>query len=351
MSVVKNLFGKTLDGRDVYTYRIENNNKMAIEVITFGGILKNVFVPDANGKIDDVTVGYDKLEMFFENDSCFGGKIGPIANRTGNAQFTLDGITYHLPLNDCGKNNLHTDGKNGFHKRLWDAVADEAANSVTLSLEKEDGDLGHPGNLKVSVTYTLTDDNEVVLHYHADTDKKTVINMTDHSYFNLSGLENNNIEHTKVTLAASNFTPVDETKIPTGEIRPVKGTPMDFTMGKAIGQDIRTPDDLQLKLGEGYDHNFVVDEYDGKIKKVATAVDDESGRTLEVYTDLPGFQFYSGNFIATEPGKQGIMNCGRKGFCIETQYYPNSANEKNFPQPIFDSQHPYDTTTVYKFIW
>lgn len=350
MSVEKILFGKTRDGQEVYSYRIENKNKMAIEVMTFGAILKNVYVPNAKGKIDDVVLGYDKLWMYFKNGSCFGATVGPIANRTDKAQFTLGKTTYQLPVNDRG-NNLHTDGDNGFHKRIWNAVVDEKKNSVAFSLVKKDGEMGHPGTLKVTVTYTLTDKNEIKIQYHADTNKKTVINMTDHSYFNLSGIKSSNIEHTKLTIGASNFTPVRKDAIPTGEIAPVKGTPMDFTKEKKIGKDIGKKEYAQLKICGGYDHNYVVDGYNGKIKKIATAVDDKAGRTLEVYTDLPGVQFYAGNFIGSNIGKGGYKNGKRKGFCLETQYYPNSANEKNFPQPIFDSKNPYDTTTVYKFIW
>lgn len=348
MSVTKELFGKTRDGKEVYCYSIENKNKMCAKVITFGAILKNLYVPDKKGKLDDVVLGYDKLWMYFKNGSCFGSTIGPIANRTALGAFSLCGKKYQLPVNDRGKNNLHTDLVNGFHKRVWDAV--EGKNSVTFSLKKKDGEMGHPGNMKVSVTYTLTDKNELKITYHADTDRKTVINMTNHSYFNLSGPKSSNIEHTKLTINASNYTPVLEDAIPTGEIASVKGTPMDFTKPKKISKEIGRKDFAQIKICGGYDHNWVVDGYNGKKKLIATAVDDKSGRTMEVYTDLPGVQFYAGNFIGSNIGKEGYKNCKRKGFCLETQYYPNSANEKNFPNPIFDKNHPYDTETIYKFV-
>ena len=347
MAVTKELFGKTRDGKEVYCYTIENRNKSCAKIITFGAILKNLYVPDKNGKLEDVVLGYDKLWMYFKNGSCFGATVGPIANRTKGGAFKLGNKTYQMPINDRGINNLHTDLDNGFQKRVWDAT--EGKNSVTLSLKKKDGEMGHPGNMKVSVTYTLTDKDELKITYHADTDKKTVINMTNHTYFNLSGPKSMNIEHTKVTINASCYTPVAKDAIPTGELAPVKGTPMDFTKEKKISKDINKKEFLQIKYGGGYDHNWVVDGWNGKKKLIATAVDDKSGRIMEVYTDLPGVQFYSGNWIGTNIGKEGYKNCGRKGFCFETQYYPNSANEKNFPNPIFDKDHPYDTTTIYKF--
>ncbi len=350
MSVEKKLFGKTRDGKDVYEYVISNKNKMTISVITYGAILKNVYVPDKKGKIDDVVLGYDKLWMYFSNGSCFGATIGPMANRTKKATFVLDKKKYNLPVND-NSNNLHSDKDFGFHKRIWNAEV--GSDSVTFSLVKKDGEMGHPGTMKVSVTYTLTNKNEIKIKYHADTNKKTVINMTNHSYFNLAGLSSECMENTILTLNASKYTPVVRGAIPTGELADVKGTPFDFTKPKKIGKEIGKADCRQLTLVKGYDHNFCIDGWknDGKLILAAVAKDEKSGRTLETYTDLPGIQFYAGNCIGTNIGKEGYKNIKRKGFCLETQYYPNSANETNFPQPIFDSNNPYDTTTVYKFIW
>ena len=350
MSITKELFGKTRDGKEVYAYTIANKNGMSICVINFGAILKNVFVPGKKGRTDDVVLGYDKLWMYFKNGSCFGSTIGPIANRTAGASFSINGKKYQLPVND-NENNLHTDLENGFHKRVWDAAAEK--NSVTFSLVKKDGEMGHPGKMKVSVTYTLTDKNEIKIHYHADTDKKTVINMTNHSYFNLSGAASDNMEHTRLTLNASSFVPVGAGAIPTGEILPVKGTEFDFTKSKKISKDIGNKNNEQIKQVGGFDHNWIIDGWknNGKLILAAVAEDDKSGRKLECYTDLPGVQFYAGNFIGSNIGKQGYKNCKRKGFCLETQYYPNSANVKSFPQPIFDSKTPYDSTTVYKFTW
>lgn len=349
MSVTKSLFGKTRDGQEVYSYSIENKNGMKAVVMTFGAILKNLYVPDAKGKCDDIVLGYDKLWMYFANGSCFGSTIGPIANRTDKGQFKLDKKKYQIPVNDRKINNLHTDLKEGFHKRVWDAK--EGKNSVTFYLKKKNGEMGHPGNMDVSVTYELTDKNELKIKYHADTDKKTVINMTNHSYFNLSGVKSMNIEDTYLTINASNFTPVRKDAIPTGEIVPVKGTPMDFTKEKKIGKDIQKKDYEQIKICGGYDHNYVVDGWNGKLKKIAVARDSKSKRVMEVYTDLPGVQFYAGNFIGSNMGKEGYANGKRKGFCLETQYYPDAVNHENFPQPVFDSSKPYDTTTVYKLIW
>ena len=349
MAVNKELFGKTRDGRDVYEFTIENKNGMIAKVISFGAILKNLYVPDKKGNAEDVVLGYDKLWMYFKNGSCFGSTIGPIANRTKGGAFTIGKNKYNMAVNDRGLNNLHTDLDNGFHKRIWDF--ETGRNSVTFSLVKKHGEMGHPGNIKVSVTYTLTDKNELKITYHADTDRKTFINMTNHSYFNLSGPKSDNIEHTYIMMNASSYTPVCDDAIPTGEIAAVKGTPMDFTKAKKIGRDIGMKNFPQIKICGGYDHNWVVDNWNGKVKLIAVAEDRKSGRSMEVYTDLPGVQFYAGNYIGSNIGKEGYRNCRRKGFCLETQYYPNSANEKNFPMPLFDKDEAYNTTTVYKFNW
>lgn len=349
MSVKKELFGKTRNGKDVDCYTIENKNGMIAKVITYGAILKNLYVPNAKGKIEDVVLGYDKLWMYFSNGSCFGSTIGPVANRTKEGKFTVHGKKYQLPVNDRKVNNLHSDLKNGFHKRLWDA--EPGKNSVTFSLKKKHGEMGHPGNMKVSVTYALTDKNELKITYHAESDKDTIINLTNHSYFNLAGQKSGSMEDTKLTIHASCFTPVDQLAIPTGEILPVKGTPLDFTKEKAIGKDIGKKVYKQIKIGGGYDHNWVVDDWNGKVKLIASARDARSGRSMEVYTDLPGVQFYSGNFIGSNIGKEGFRNGKRKGFCLETQYFPNSAAEKNFVQPLFGPGKDYDSTTIYKFLW
>lgn len=348
MSVSKEIFGKTRNGETVFCYTLENSKGMSAKVISFGAILKNLYVTDKHGKKQDVVLGYDKLWMYFKNGSCFGATVGPIANRTEAGAFQLDGKTYQMPVNDRGLNNLHTDLDYGFQKRVW--KGEEGTNSVTFSLEKKDGEMGHPGTMQVKVTYTVTEENELRIDYYAETDKKTVINMTNHTYFNLSGQSSANMEHTKLTLFASNYTPIRVDAIPTGEIASVKNSPMDFTKEKAIGEEVNTKDFEQIKFCHGYDHNYVVDGWDGSMKKIAIARDLQSGITMETYTDLPGVQFYSGNWIGSNNGKEGCRNGKRKGFCLETQYYPNSANEKNFPAPIFDKNKPYATTTIYKFV-
>ncbi len=349
MAVTREAFGMTRDGKAVDCYTITNKNGMIAKVITFGAILKNLYVPDKKGKTEDVVLGYDKLWMYFNNGSCFGSTIGPIANRTAKGQFKIGKKTYRLPVNDRGVNNLHSDLKEGFHKRVWDAEAGK--NSVTLSLKKKDGEMGHPGNIEVSVTYTLTDKNELKIAYHAVSDKETVLNMTNHSYFNLTGPKSDSILDTKLQMQASAFTVVDDKAIPTGEIADVKGTPMDFTKEKKIGRDIGRKDFEQIKFCGGYDHNYVIDGWNGKIKEFAKVTDPKSGRVMYVSTDLPGVQFYAGNFIGSNIGKEGYRNGKRKGFCLETQYYPDAANHENFPQPLFGPDKEYKTTTIYRFEW
>jgi aldose 1-epimerase len=346
MGVSKEKFGTTKDGREVYRYTIENGNGMQAKVTNFGAILVNLLVPGKNGKLDDVVLGFDSVEGYFDNGSFFGTVIGPNANRTGGASFEIDGKTYQLDVND-GPNNLHTDKEKGFHKQLWDAEIGD--NSVTFSLESKDGELGFPGNKKVSVTYSLSEDNELKLAYHGTSDANTLINLTNHTYFNLSGHDAGKIEDHILTLRAANYTPVVAGAIPTGEIAPVAGTPLDFTQPKAIGKDINA-DFEQLKLVQGYDHNFVIDGADGSLKEIAEAEDPKSGRKMKVFTTLPGVQFYAGNCIGEEKGKGGALYGPRKGFCLETQYYPDNIHHPNFPQAVFGPGKDYDSVTVYQFI-
>ncbi len=346
--VVKEAFGTTRDGKQVDNYILTNKNGMRAEVITFGAILKNLYVPDKKGKIDDVVLGYDKLWMYFQNGSCFGATIGPIANRTAGGSYKVGTKKVQLPVNDNKHNNLHSDLKNGFHKRVWTATAGK--NSVTLALHKKDKELGHPGTMDVTVTYTLTDKNELRIDYAATTSVPTVINLTNHSYFNLQGVKSASIHDTLLTIHASRYTEVDKEAIPTGNLPEVKGTPMDFTKEKKIGKDIGA-DFKQLKLVKGYDHNFCIDGWNGKKKLIATARDTKSGRKMDVYTDLPGVQFYAGNCIGKNIGKQGFQNMPRKGFCLETQYYPDTPNHADFPQDLFTPEKPYRTTTIYQFDW
>ena len=347
MAVTKSLFGKSPEGKEISLYTLSNSKGMKAAVTDLGAILVRVLVPDATGKVDDLVLGFDDGESYYGNGSFFGTVIGPCANRTGGAEYTLDGVTYQLDKND-GANNLHTHKQLGFHKRLWDAEIGD--NSVTFSLEDEDGHLGFPGNKKVSVTYSLSEENELTLHYHASSDKKTIINLTNHSYFNLAGHGAGSIEEHELWLRASHFTPVAAGSIPTGEIRAVAGTPMDFTQPKKIGRDIRD-DYEQLLLTGGYDHNFVIDDWDGTLRHIATVKGPKSGRVLKTYTTLPGVQFYAGNFIGVQPGKDGVTYGNRCGFALETQYFPDTIHHENFPSYVFGGENgrEYDSVTVYKF--
>ncbi|MCR5301291.1 MAG: galactose mutarotase [Lachnospiraceae bacterium] len=344
MSVNVTQFGKTVFGNDIKLYTMKNANGMEAAVTNLGATLVNLVVPNDKGELKDIILGFDIGEQYLINASFFGATIGRVANRTAKAKFTLDGVEYSLSVND-NDNNLHSDSHKGMHKVLW--KAEPGDDSVKFSYHSPDMENGFPGNFDVSVTYTLTDDNAVKISYEGVSDRKTIINMTNHTYFNLSGHDSGSIENTLLTINASNYTPViDSASIPTGEIASVKGTPMDFTSQKAIGQDIGA-DFEQLKYVKGYDHNFAVDGYDGKSRLVATAAAD--GRCMEVYSDLPGIQFYSGNLIATQDGKDKAVYGVRMGFCLETQYFPNSANDPAFKCPVFDKGEKYETTTIYKF--
>lgn len=347
MAVTTSVFGKSPEGKEITLYTLSNSNGMKAEVTNLGAILVRVLVPDATGKVDDLVLGFDNGESYYGNDSFFGTVIGPCANRTGGAEYMLEGVTYQLDKND-GANNLHTHKQLGFHKRLWNAEPGD--NSVTFSLEDEDGHLGFPGNKKVSVTYSLSEENELTLHYHATSDKKTIINLTNHSYFNLDGHGAGNIEEHELWLGASHFTPVAAGSIPTGEIRAVAGTPMDFTQPKKIGRDIRENYE-QLLLTGGYDHNFVIDGWDGTLRHIATVRGPKSGRVMKTYTTLPGVQFYAGNFIDVQPGKEDVTYGKRCGFALETQYFPDTIHHDNFPSYVFGGENgrEYDSVTVYKF--
>ncbi len=346
MGITKESFGKTKEGTEVFLYTIENKKGMKAKVTNFGAILTSLFVPNKSGRIDDIVLGYDKLEDYEANGSFFGATVGRNANRIANAKFSLDGVTYQLAVND-GKNNLHSDMALGFHKRVWDAQIKDQA--VEFSYVSPDGECGFPGTLKISVTYHLTDDNALELHYNGVSDQKTVINLTNHSYFNLSGHNNGRIYDTMLQLFASHYTPVVSGAIPTGEIASVKGTDMDFLQPMRVGGRINDAWD-QLAMVKGYDHNWVIDDYNGKLKKIAVASHSEAGRTMEVYSDLPGVQFYAGNCIDDTIGKDGTKYSARCGFCLETQFFPNHINQPEFPQAVFEAGQPYKTTTIYKFV-
>ena len=346
MEIVKEKFGTTKCGKDVYAYTLSNAGGMQAKIINFGANLISLLVPDRNGNLEDVVLGFDKLEDYYGNNSFFGATIGPSANRIAGACFEIDGQSYQIDAND-GENNLHSHIEEGYHKRVWDVT--ETENGLVLSVEGKDGEMGFPGNKKVTVTFSLSDDNALKLSYHVTADANTIVNMTNHTYFNLAGHKAGRIEDHLLKINASHYTPVVPGAIPTGKIAPVEGTPMDFTKMKPIGQDINA-DCEQLKIGQGYDHNFVIDGADGTLREIAEAEDPKSGRKMKVFTDLPGVQFYAGNCIAEETGKENTAYGPRKGFCLETQFYPDNIHHPNFPQAVFGPGKDYDSVTIYQFV-
>ena len=294
----KRSFGTTKDGKEVFLFSLENKNGVKVEVTNFGANLVNVFVPGKDGKVEDVVLGFDDVAGYEVNPSFFGAVIAPSANRIGGASFELNGETYPLKKNN-GENNLHSDEELGAHKRVWDITENE--DRVTFTLKNADGELGFPGNKEFKVTYSLNDENGLKIAYEATSDKDTIINPTNHSYFNLKGHKEGTIEDHKITLLASNYTPADETSIPYGDIVSVEGTPMDLRQELVIGEKIDSDFD-QLNFAVGYDHNWVTDNCNGEVRKIATVKAPGNVRVMEVYTDLPGVQFYAGNFIDPQTG-------------------------------------------------
>jgi aldose 1-epimerase len=339
-------FGTMTDGHHVQIYKLTNKNGMEADITNFGAIVQSLKVPDKSGKLTDVALGYDKLEDYVTDKSSFGSTIGRYGNRIAHGKFTLDGHTYTLAKND-GENSLHG-GLKGFNKKVW--TARQEGDSLVLSYLSKDGEEGYPGNLNVTVTFTVTDDNELKIQYDATTDKDTVLNLTNHSYFNLSGQDAGEILGHELMLKADKFTPVNSVLIPTGELRDVKGTPLDFTKSTAIGARIGASDE-QLKFGKGYDHNFVLNGGITKTPRLAAEVyDPKSGRIMQVLTTEPGIQFYTGNFLdGTVHGKGGHVYNFRNALCLETQHYPDSPNQSNFPTTELKPGGKYHTITIFKF--
>ncbi len=342
----KESFGKTKEGQEVFLYTLENSKGMKAAVTNYGANLVRLLVPDKNGEVKDVVLGFDSVAGYESNPSFFGALIGPNANRIGGAAFTLNQKTYTLKKNN-GENNLHSDEEKASHKRIWEAKAEGESLCLTLSIP--DGDMGFPGNKDFKVTYALTEDNELKIHYEITSDQDTVINPTNHSYFNLKGHNQGDIMNHKITLLASNYTPADKTSIPTGEIVSVTGTPMDLRQETRVGEKIDS-DFEQLRFAGGYDHNWATDDWDGQVRLIAVVKSPEDLRTMEVYTDLPGVQFYAGNFIDDQTGKEGAAYGKRSGLCLETQFYPDSINKPGFPSAVFGPERKYESTTVYKFL-
>ncbi|PYT54052.1 MAG: galactose-1-epimerase [Acidobacteria bacterium] len=349
-STEKKPFGKTPDGQPIDLYVLTNKNGVEAAITNYGGAVVSLKVPDRNGKFADVVLGYDSLDGYVNDKSYFGAIVGRYGNRIGHAQFSLDGKTYTLAKNN-GENSLHG-GIKGFNKAVWAAKELPAKNgqSLELTYPSKEGEEGFPGNLHVRVVYTLTDSNELKIEYSATTDKKTVVNLTNHSYFNLAGPGSGDILGHQLVIEADKFTPVDASLIPTGELRDVQGTPLDFRKATAIGARI-DQDDEQLKLGHGYDHNFVLRRAAGApISLAARVVEPNTGRVLEVWTTEPGVQFYTGNFLdGTARGKGGLTYARRSAFCLETQHFPDSPNQPKFPSVVLNPGEKYSTTTTYKF--
>lgn len=339
-------FGKTAHGEEVTLYTLTNKNGMHVTIIDYGATIVNLVVPDRHGKMADVVLGFDNLESYLSHNAFFGCIVGRYCNRIAKGQFTLGRSTYTLAKND-GPNTLHG-GLRGFDKRVWKA---EPVNSESPAIRftrlSRDGEEGYPGNLFVSVTYTLTDDNTLRIAYQATTDKTTVINLTSHSYFNLAGAGNGDILKQVLTLHANAFTPVDSTLIPTGQIKEVAGTPWDFRTPTPIGKHLNEVPGKPV----GYDHNYVLDKgFFSDWALAAEVSDPRSGRTMKVFTDQPGVQFYTGNFLdGTLIGKGGKPYLQHAAFCLETQHYPDSPNHANFPSTVLAPGQVFKSTTVYAF--
>ena len=338
---------KVSDFSSIKEYTLVNKNGMEVRLTNYGARITAIKVADRDGNLADVVLGHDSVEKYInaQDRPYFGCIVGRYGNRIAKGRFTLDGTEYVLATNN-GENHLHG-GNIGFDKRVWDAATSDG--SVIFTMKAYDGEEGYPGNLDVKVTYTLTDDNELKISYLATTDKATPVNLTNHAYFNLAGEGNGTILDHELMINADSFTPVDEGLIPTGEFRPVKGTPFDFTTPKAIGRDIKQQN-TQLEYGKGYDHNFVLNKGAGEMTLAAVLYEPGSGRVMETYTREPGVQFYCGNFLnGCLTGKSGKVYPFRGGLCLETQHYPDSPNQKNFPSTILKPGEKYETVTVYKF--
>jgi aldose 1-epimerase len=345
-------YGTLADGQEVEEYTLTNANGMEVKIITYGGIISSIRVPDRNGELANVALGFDNLGDYETRNPYFGNITGRYANRIANARFTLDGTEYTLAANN-GPNTLHG-GTVGFDKRVWQATTVEGDGEVGVELTylSPDGEEGYPGNLAVSVTYTLTDDNELRMDYRATTDAPTVVNLTNHAYFNLAGEGTGSIYDHILMINADTYTPVDATLIPTGELAPVEGTPFDFRAAKPIGPGQRSAHE-QIVLGRGYDHNFVLnraDMEDTSMMLAARVYEPDSGRFLEVWTTEPGIQFYAGNFLdGTLIGTSGHLYRQSDGFALETQHFPDSPNQPDFPSTVLNPGETYETTTIYKF--
>jgi aldose 1-epimerase len=341
-------FGRTAEGQEVTAFTLTNDSGVTFRAITYGGLIVSLTTPDRSGASADIVLGYDGLQGYLKKPQFFGALVGRYANRIANGQFTLEGRTYSLVRNN-GANHLHG-GTKGFDKVLWHGTPVADGTAVALSRTSPDGEEGYPGDLSVTVTYALTDANELIIDYHATTSKPTHVNLTQHTYFNLSGEGSGDVLDHELTINADRYTPVDATQIPTGEIAGVAGTPFDFRRATRIGARIAEPHE-QLIFGQGYDQNWVLNQDNGvALRPAARVVDPTTGRTLDVATTQPGMQFYSGNRLdGAVEGKGGHFYPPRSGFCLETQHFPDSPNRPEFPSTILEPGEEYATRTVFTF--
>jgi aldose 1-epimerase len=346
--LTKAAFGKTSDGQSVDLYTLTNSHGLQATITNYGGIIVSLLVPDRAGHMDDVVLGFDRLEGYLQPEPYFGAIIGRYGNRIGHAMFKLGDKEYRLAKND-GDNSLHG-GAQGFDKRVWTPLdLSKVDTALELKYTSKDGEEGYPGNLSVTVIYMLTATNELWIEYSATTDRNTVLNLTNHSYFNLAGQGNGDILKHQIMINADRFTPVDAGLIPTGELRKVEGTPFDLRKATEIGAHINDNDE-QLKLGKGYDHNFVLNRREEALTLAARVTEPVSGRVMEVLTSEPGVQFYTGNFLdGTLHGKGGKVYGHRAGFCLETQHFPDSPNKPSFPTTELKPGQRFSSTTVYRF--
>lgn len=350
MNIIVSEFGKTDKNESVKLFTLKNTNGVTASITNWGATLVSLLVPDKNGKLLDVVLGFDNLDDYLINHCYFGATIGRNGNRIGTASFKINDEMFYLDKNERNKNNLHS-GFNGYQKRLWDYSIDEGKNSVSFKLLSPNMDQGFPGNFNITVTYTLSDDNGIEITYDGISDKDTIANMTNHSYFNLNGHNSGSIINHDLQINSHQFAIVDEESIPTGKLEDVTNTPLDFTNFRRIADDIDS-DFEQLKITKGYDHSFLVDKKTDSIEKVATLRSEDSGITMEVYSDCLAVQFYAGNYIDEIPqvGKGGFTYGNRSALCLETGFLPNSINEPNFACPILKANDRYLSKTIYKFI-
>ncbi len=350
MSIKSKAFGKSPNGERVNQFILKNQNGIEVRIIEYGGIITHLFTPDKNGVLSDIALGFDELEGYLKGHPYFGAVIGRYGNRICDGKFNIGETQYQLTIND-GPNQLHG-GINGLDKKLWkgEILHNEAYPTLRLRCSSKDGEEGFPGNISVQVEYTLTENDELIINYSVTTDAPTHLNLTHHSYFNLSGNPENNILDHQVQINADSFIPVNESLIPIGELRKVKDSVFDFKEFKQIGKDIDQPEE-QIKRGRGYDHCFVLNNSQNGIQeKVATVYHPENGRLIEVFTSEPGIQFYTGNFLdGTIRGKNNIAYDHRCGFCLETQHFPDSPNQSNFPSTLLLPNETYRSSTIYKF--